>query len=565
MSRRCLLLLIVCAPAFAAQPWTPTDLWAWREISEVRIHPEGTAVLWVETFHDPQTDAAYSNLWKISPGDPEPRRLTDGKWRDGSHRWSPDGRHVAFLSDRSGTPQIWLRGMIDGRSRQETRVESPPLAFSWAPDGSALAYIARDGLFVVTVPATTPVHIPTGRLQLRGEPAWMPDGQSILVSAAEPGAGYEIFAVRLNLAGARQISHHPGENYDPEPSPDGSKIAWIGRDAKPHTYATAKLYVANADGSRVRILAGSLDRDVTRIQWGSDSRNLYFLAEDSGASHVWAARADGNVRQVTAARDRLLDFSLAGNGRAAALRSTGEIVMFPVDVRGATTKLASPNAALLAARETVAPEEIRYPSAGKNIQGWIVKPPAFDRARKYPLLIDVQDAPRRMCGVEFNLRAQIFAARGFVVLCANARGTPGFGEEFGNLLRTSEPGDRFDDVMRGIDYLIAQGFVDPARVHIVGGVLAAWAIGHTDRFRSAVAVDPIVTVEGDAERSPITFADDFKTPTLVIGTGAGTGAAALHGTLEARHVATSLLTIAEPHRPSERIRRLDAVLDWLAK
>ena len=140
----------------------------------------------------------------------------------------------------------------------------------------------------------------------------------------------------------------------------------------------------------------------------------------------------------------------------------------------------------MAERDLGAIEEISTPSGGKTIQGWIVKPPAFDAAKKYPLLVDIDDAPRRMCGDDFRLRAQIFAARGFVVLCANPRGTPGYGEEFGNLIRSRFPGDDFDDIMRGVDYLISKGTIDPARLSISGGLLAAWAIGHTERFHAAV-------------------------------------------------------------------------------
>jgi acylaminoacyl-peptidase len=127
----------------------------------------------------------------------------------------------------------------------------------------------------------------------------------------------------------------------------------------------------------------------------------------------------------------------------------------------------------VAEREAGVTEEVQYASDGKTIQGWVVKPPGFDGARKYPLLLDIDDAPRRMCGPEFRWRGQWFAARGFVVLCANPRGTPGYGEEFGNLIRSRFPGDDFDDLMRGVDAVIARGFIDPERLAIRGGLLAA--------------------------------------------------------------------------------------------
>jgi acylaminoacyl-peptidase len=324
---RLLSAVFLASTLSAADPWTSADVYTFRDVSEVRIHPEGSTIVWVEQFADRKSDSSCSNLWLISTSDRVPRQLTEGAHHDRNPRYSPDGRHLGFLSDRNDFIQIWTRNFIDGRVHQLTRAESPPLAFAWSPDSTAIAYTARlaaepprapwapadvlemlhvatprAGLYVAPISGATPVHIPTGNLDIFGEPAWMPDGQSILVSAAEPGSDPEVYAIRLNLAGARALTQHPGPDYNPLPSPDGSKIAWIARDRKPQSFVTAKLYVANADGSRVKTLAGSLDRDVTRIQWSSDSRNLYFLAEDRGASHIYAARADGSVRQVTTAR-----------------------------------------------------------------------------------------------------------------------------------------------------------------------------------------------------------------------------------------------------------------------
>ena len=163
----------------------------------------------------------------------------------------------------------------------------------------------------------------------------------------------------------------------------------------------------------------------------------------------------------------------------------------------------------------------------------------------------------------------LFAARDFVVLCANPRGTPGYGEEFGSLLRSNDPSDPFDDLMRGADYLVDAGFIDPARINIAGSVVAPWAIGQTERFRSAVAADPIVEFASDpsrdVQRSPIFFAADFKTPTLVIDSGASPGAATLYGALQSRHVVSALVRLPEAQRPSSGVLLLEAMLGWMRK
>ncbi len=440
--RSALYLLLVAPCLYAGQPLVVTDWWNLRDITSPRIKAAGDAVVYVERWNQREGDRACANLWTVATTGGTPRKLTDGPWRDSSPAWSPDGGSIAYLSDRDGTTQIWVRRLDIAGDRQVTHLESPPLTVAWSPDGSSLAYTARLAealpsavwaptailpllrrpaarvqLFVVPAAGGKVRALPLdGALDIHGEPAWMPDGQSILVSAAPPPdaanvlEGGEIYALQVAGGACRQITRRPGPDYAPVPSPDGSRIAWIAREPKAQSYVSAKLYVANVDGSRAKVLAGTLDRDVSDVQWSNDSRTVYFLADDRGATHVYAARSDGSVRQVTNAAERLRDFSLADNGRAVAVRQTSrapaELVVFPVDLPAKPVKLAAVNSALLAERDLGAIEEIQYPSDGKSIQGWIVKPPAFDAAKRYPLLVDVDDAPRRMCGSEFRLRAQ---------------------------------------------------------------------------------------------------------------------------------------------------------------
>ena len=186
------------------------------------------------------------------------------------------------------------------RSPLRRALEEAPPAAAWAP-AAILPLLrrptARVQLFVIPAAPGQPRALPLDDLDIHGEPAWMPDGQSILVSAAPPLdaahalEGGEIYAVRVASGERRQITHHPGPDFAPVPSPDGSRIAWLAREPKAQSYVTTKLYVANPDGSRAKVLAGALDRDVSQMQWSNDSRTVYFLADDRGATHVYAARA----------------------------------------------------------------------------------------------------------------------------------------------------------------------------------------------------------------------------------------------------------------------------------
>ena len=668
MTQPALFLFALAACAAAAKPpMTTGDIWAWRTVSDAQVSPDGSVVVYVLGWNDRMKDAMYGNLWLVPVDGKPPRALTEGPYRDSSPRWSPDGTRIAYLSNRSGKQQIRVRWMESGREAQITQLETAPAHIAWSPDGRSLAFTAlvpaqpawsirmpekpdgatwappplvvtrlhwrNDGsgleppgyshIFVVPAEGGAPRQVSTGDFDHRGEPAWMPDGRSILISARRSAdaeyslEGNEIYAFNAANGEVKQLTSHPGPDDNPVPSPDGSKIAFTGNDYKLQSYLLRKLYVMNADGSRVRCLSGIHDRDVVEPRWSSDSRTVYFLSDDRGATHLYAARMDGTVRQVTSGVERFgayaMDgsFSMADNGRVALVRSTPtagpDVITFPVDRPGEARRLTAVNESLLEQRAIAAVEEITYDSFDtRKIQGWILKPPGFDPAQKYPLILDIHGGPHAMYGVEFNQQQQILAARGFVVLYTNPRGSTGYGEDFGNIIHTRYPGDDYQDLMRGVDAVLVRGYVDPKRLAVTGGsgggLLTAWIIGHTDRFAAAVSQYPVtdwITEVGTADagyyfgavwmksmpwenpdqylkHSPVFFAANFKTPTMVI-----TGEAdlrtpmaqseELYFALKARKVDAVLVRIPdEPHgirgeHPSHRIAKIEHVAGWIEK
>ena len=604
VSARSVVALLVCAAGSWAggQPWSPDDLWQWRMPRDPRISPDGRQVVYVEEWNDRATDAACSNLWLVSVGDKKARRLTEGAWRDSSPRWSPDGTRIAWISGRGGIHVMTLD------SGEERAIGVAPLAFAWSRDGQSIAFTAR-----VTPSAGPPVWAPAAILRWLvpeprahaalfiapaaggsartisspdfdavGEPAWTRDGKAILAASSDG----QIYSTRLADGVRRRVTDGSNRNQNPMVSPDGSKIAWTAIESGLHSYSVRKLYVMNADGSHVKPVAGALDRDPQNPQWSSDSRTIYFLTDDAGSTHVYAARNDSTVRQVTQRVERLRGFSLADSGRAVAVCSTGqavELVSFPVDMPPATAVvLAAPMAKLMAERETAAAEEIHVPSAGKSIQAWVIEPAHFEASRKYPLLLDIADDPRRMYGPEFSLRAQIFAARGWVVLRVNPRGTPGYGEEFGRLLATRYPGDDADDLLAAVDFVVAKGGIDEKRIAVSGGLLAAWMLGHSDRYAAVVARRPIVDFTSMAERaapwmgalpwddpdryvkhSPIYFAGNWKSPTLVLAGEHDAQSDEFYAALQLRKVNAAMVRFPDWDKPSSRVLELETTLAWL--
>jgi dipeptidyl aminopeptidase/acylaminoacyl peptidase len=578
MKRAILIVLFGLTALAQRRLLTPGDLSLWRSITDPRINADGQSAVYVENRVGGTGNSSHSNLWLADTKGKQRRQLTTGEWSDWSPRWSPDGTHIAFLSDRSGKPQIYTM-QAEGASLAAAIASGDlvPLEFAWSPDGKMLAFTAAGAIYTIAAGGGAAQLLTSKELDYSGEPAWMPDGRSLVCAAKG-----QIFSIRIADHAVRALTRNELRNSEPVPSPDGNKIAWLAVPVKPQNYVTRHLWVMNADGSRDRMLSGSLDRDVMHPQWSNDSRTVYFLADDQGSTHMYAGRNDGTARQATNRAERLSWFSLADNGRAVTVRSTategGNLITFATDVPGGVITLAQPNDSLMADRHLGPVEEIHYESDGKSIQAYLVKPPQFDAAKKYPLLLDIRDDPRGMYGAEFHLRQQIFASAGYVVLCANPRGTPGYGEEFGHLLRTRFPGDDADDLLRGVDHVIKLGYIDEKRVGVTGGMVAAWLIGHTDRFTGAVLRRPLVDWAGDiaravqslgvlpwddpelyTKRSPIYSSGTIRTRTLIIAGDRDAQSEQMYYALQVRKVESRLM------RTSSEVEEVQAILDWLAK
>src|SRR6185295_6111223 len=209
----------------------------------------------------------------------------------------------------------------------------------------------------------------------------------------------------------------------------------------------------------------ALDRDVRNPQWSWDGTKIFFLVDERGSTQLYSCTLDsGEVKPVTSGIQQLGaggaaggGFTIANNLMVATVRSTpenpGDVVVLPAYRQSpAAVRLTSANDSLMSQFQLGAVEELTYDSFdGKSMQGWIIKPPNFDSSKKYPFILEIHGGPHAMYGVGFQHEMQIQAARGFVVLYTNPRGSTGYGEEFGNIIHTKYPGDDFTDLMKGVD------------------------------------------------------------------------------------------------------------------
>ena len=514
-----------------------SDIFNLQLASDPQISPDGKHIVYVRSFADVMTDRRLSNLWTVAFDGSDHRALTSGNFTDESPRWSPDGTRIAFISDRDGRPQLYVRWMDTGQTAKLTGLEQPPSNISWSRDGKRIAFssfVASDKpkvpgmplppegakwaeapqiydrliyrfnargylkpgftqLFVIASDGGAPRQLTKGDFPHGGTlfraatPVWTPDGKSLLISGLfRPDFEYdplntEVYEIAVADGSAKPLTHRPGPDDDPDISPDGAQIAYVGFDDRRQGHQTMGLYVMARDGGGPRLLTAKLDRDVQSPRWAPDGKRIYFLFDDQGDTKLAYTTLNGDVKQVAShiasggsSSSAGASFSQARNGNLAMTYGTpsdpGDIAAgMPSD--SAPRVLTSLNGELLAQKKLGEVEEFWFESSldRRKIQGWIVKPPSFDPGRKYPLILEIHGGPFANYGDRFDTIKQVWAARDYVVIYVNPRGSTSYGEQFANLIHHAYPGDDFHDLNSGVDAVIAKGYIDPNNLFVTGG------------------------------------------------------------------------------------------------
>jgi dipeptidyl aminopeptidase/acylaminoacyl peptidase len=573
-----------------------------ESVSNPAISPDGGTILFSRGYVDMTRDQNQSNLWAVDTAGQRLRQLTDGAWADSSPVWSPDGKRIAFLSNRSGSTQLHVMWADTRETLQLTRLDRAPGGITWSPDGRQIAFtnfvpddapvlpvrlppvprgaqLARGAVIVdrpswgsdgtgptskgythvFTIDAAvggTPRQVTGGRYNHSG-PSWAADGQSIFVSGIrKPDAEYlsgdsEIYVVNLASDTITPLTDRNGPDSNPEVSPDGRWIAYTGFDQQKFTNHVSSLYLMDATGARKRLWAGKLPSSPSNVAWAPDGSGVYYSMQESGEEHTYFAPADQGMapKKITSGTQMLTGLSFAKNGQAAAVRSSvkqpGELVTFPLAKPGDVRVLVDVNADVLAGTALAGAEELRFASKdGLPIQGWLMKPANFDPSKKYPMVLWIHGGPWSMYTVGWSWSFQNFAANGYAVLWTNPRGSTGYGQGFVNGIQYSYPDKDYDDLMAGVDAAVAKGWIDPENLFVCGGsgggVLTAWIVGHTNRFRAAVSMRPVIdwhsfvgTTDGIswynqfkafpwedpmeyAVRSPLHYVANVRTPTMLM-------------------------------------------------
>ena len=396
---------------------------------------------------------------------------------------------------------------------------------------------------------------------------------------------------------------------------DGARIAFVGFDDQHQGYQIHTLYVMNRDGTGRQPLTPKLDREIHRPVWSKDAAGIYFQYDDHGTTRIGLVSLDGAVEPLAAdLGGELFDrpysggsFTVAADGTLAFTQCSATR---PADVavRSRASKksvrLTTLNDSLLGDRTLGEVEEIEFESSHdrRKIQGWVVKPPDFEAKKKYPLILEIHGGPYANYGGRFSAEMQLYAAAGYVVIYINPRGSTGYGEEFAQLINNNYPGNDYDDLMSAVDAVAKRGFIDTDNLFVTGGsgggVLTAWIVGKTARFRAAVSCKPVINwyshaltadeypfftqywftgppwehTEEYMKRSPISLVGNVTTPTMLL-TGEEdyrtpiSESEQYYQALKLRKVDTALVRIpGSSHdigaRPSQIIAKTACILKW---
>ncbi|MBK8095550.1 MAG: S9 family peptidase [Planctomycetes bacterium] len=616
-------------------------------VSDPRASPDGTMIVYTRQWHDRIEDRTRSELWLMNHDGTRQRFLTIGS----DPRWSPDGTRLAFFAD--GEPkgtQIHVLWVQTRERSQLTHTIEAPSNLQWSPDGAWLAcnlqvpekegfkidmpaapkgakwveepkvitrlQYRRDQrgyspsgwrhIFVVDANGGTPRQITSGDFD-HGAPQWTNDGRELVFDGLRATDAdwqtreSEVYAVDVATGAVRQLTDRRGP--DSSPVVVGDAVFYLGFDKTRDTWSTTFAHVVPVAGGPARCLTGTHDRAVQGLLRGRGQQVLLSY-EDEGA--IRCARLDaGGVLTTLTGKDLQFRASdeLPGGGVLGVVTSVhepGAIAIRHPD--GRLQKLTRVNDDLLHGKQLGAVEELWWTGPdGLRIQGWLVKPPDFDAGKKYPLVLQIHGGPHAMYGVNFDFERQLHAAHGHLLLYCNPRGSTGYGQAFAGGIQNAYPGKDYDDLMAGVDAVIARGCVDTDNLFVFGGsgggVLTAWIVGSTDRFRAAVSMFPVInwisfvgTTDGVSwyenfkqlpwegidehwQRSPLRLVGNVKTPTLLL-----TGELDLrtpmgqteeyYQALKLRQVDTVLVRVqdefhgAGSKHPSNRIRRMLYVRTW---
>jgi dipeptidyl aminopeptidase/acylaminoacyl peptidase len=591
-----ILLTLVLPLAAQKRGVTPEDYFAFKNVTDARLSPDGKQVAYVVTSVDMKKNRRESQIWLVPRDGSRPAQpFTTGSSARGP-RWSPNGQSIAFLSVRpaaAGAPghsdkaQVYVLFMSGGEARRVTDLENGVDAFAWSPDGERMVVVSRTGpkrkpvdqggtdvrhytsitykfndtgwydetrshLFVVDVKSGRAVQITSGDARNDVDPRWSPDGTKIAYASEDTTrellANGDVWVIGASGGAPVHINDKQGYVRMARWSPDSTRIAYAAAVSEADA---PRIWIAPAAGGKSVLGSKGIDLVPSDMDWESEHA-IYFESGIKGEIHLFRADPDtGKYQQITSGPRAIHHVDL--NAEAGAMVYTANDFkhlddLFTSDIAGKNEKrLSDVNRDLLGHLDLQDVERVPFKGAdGWPIDGFFVKPVGWQAGKKYPMVLSIHGGPSSMYGVDWFHEFQVYAARGWAVFYCNPRGSSGYGEKFQRAVDHEWGGKAFDDLMAGVDAILAKyPWIDRDHLGVTGGsyggFMTNWTVSHTNRFKAAVTLRSIsnfVSDEGTRDAayghardfggqlfdnldyywnsSPLKYAGNVKTPTLVL-------------------------------------------------
>ena len=583
--RKLALLLFITFAAVAQRPIAYDDLAAIQRVGAPALSPDGKWIAYDLTTTDMAANKRNPALWLMRADGSNARKIAAG----GSPVWSPDGKTIAFSSGSD----IVLYDVASGKTKKLPELTGGAGAMKWLPNGSALLVVSDvpvgekpsseskarviDSLLfrhwnawqeavrahILYVPVNggptrdlTPGAFDAPPFAIGGGSEFdiSPDGKELVFARntdknPERSTNADLFLVPIAGGEAKRITSRTGADTAPVYSPDGRWIAYRSQARLGFESDLWELWLYDRELGQSKRIAADFPNWIESVDWTPDSKAMFITAPLEGRNAIYEMTLDGRARLV----------HNAGYADAIEVAPDAKTIWFqmstlsrPADIYamtrdGRTTRLTKHNDALLSKLTMAAYESITWPGADNaRVQGWLLKPPNFDATKKYPAIVLIHGGPQGAWGESWSYRwnPQMFAARGYVILMPNPRGSTGFGQQFVEEISRDWAGKVYTDIMNGVDLLASQPYVDANRMGAAGasygGYMINWILGHSNRFKALVSHAGVYNLESMygvteelwfpewefggppweneeiyARLSPHKYAKNFATPTLV--------------------------------------------------
>jgi len=467
----------------------------------------------------------------------EPNAMTTSSSSAWNPRWSADGQHLYFVSDRGEQSQLWRLPVAQaGEASQLTKFEHGISSTNLSPDESRVLLTFRDNdlsteeetedalpepyvvtgrqlkrdrgqgyltagmtahIYVYDIDEDSLLKVTSGRFNDR-DPAWAPDGESIVFASNREEEADATYRSDIWLAAASgsgrliRLTDNENSKYSPSFSPDGMQVAYLA--AGDGVYSVPHIAIVPVGGGSPSVLTESLDRWISSFEFSENGRWIYFSFDDAGSTHLARVRvSDGRIERIVEGEVLVSSFHVgSGSSLAVNLSSRGGTTDVHLLEGKRLTRLTDLNREYFDEILVGQKQKVSFSSTdGTTVEAFITTPPDYDSTRRYPTILNIHGGPVGQFAWGYNFSAQYWAANGYVVVEPNPRGSTGFGEEYIRAIYLTWGITDYDDVIASVDFAIEHGFADPDRLAVTGysygGYMTNVVITGTDRFDAAAS------------------------------------------------------------------------------